>query len=74
MKYDVTMFKDLAVALKELEPFVRSGDALRTGKPLNKFGGMRPREMLSNWLLCAALNSTKESEMTFSSDPVALTD
>jgi hypothetical protein len=70
MKYAVTMFINLAVALKELERFVRSGEHLHTGKPFKKFGDMRSREMLANWLLCAALNSTGDRELTFSSRPV----
>jgi hypothetical protein len=41
MKYPVTRFRGLAVALKELEPFVRNGQHLQTGKPFQKMGGMR---------------------------------
>jgi hypothetical protein len=60
----------LAVALKELEPFVRDGQHLQTGKPFNKFGGMRSREILANWLVCVAINATNDCELTFSSDPL----
>jgi hypothetical protein len=70
MKYPVTRFKSLAVALKELEPFVRNGQHLQTGKPFKKMGGMRSREILANWLLCVAINSTETRELEFSSDPV----
>jgi hypothetical protein len=70
MKYPVQRFKSPAVALKELEPFIRNGEHLQTGKPFEKFGGMRSREILANWLLCAAINSTDIRELTFSSDPV----
>src|ERR1700686_3253955 len=69
MKYPVTRFKSLAVALKEIEPFIRSGEHLQTGKRFKKFGGMLSREMLANWLLCAAISSTRDDELTFSSDP-----
>lgn len=70
MKYPVRRFKSLAVALKEIEPFVRNGEHLQTGKPFAKFGGMRSREILANWLLCVAVNATESRELTFSSDPV----
>jgi hypothetical protein len=69
MKYSVTQFKSLAVALKELEPFVRNGKHLQTGKPFEKFGGKRSREILANWLVCAATNAATEGKLTFCSDP-----
>lgn len=56
MKYPVRRFKSLAVALKELEPFIRNGEHLQTGRPFAKFGGMRSREMLANWLLSVGVN------------------
>jgi len=73
MKYPVTHFKSLDVALMELEPFVRNGKHLESGKPFNRFGGMRSREVLANWLLCAAINAASGSQLTFcgSSDPIA---
>lgn len=70
MRYPVKRFKSLAVALKELEPFIRNGQHLQDGKPFGRFGGMRSREMLANWLLCAAVNSGSESKLNFSSDPI----
>jgi hypothetical protein len=70
MKYPVARFKSLAVALKEIEPFIRNGEHLQTGKPFDRFCGMRSREILANWLLCAAINSVNESKLTFSSDPI----
>jgi hypothetical protein len=60
----------LALASKELEPFIRNGEHLQTGKALAKFGGMRSREILANWLLCVAINWTDNRELTFGSDPV----
>ena len=45
MKYPATQFKSLAAALKEIEPFVRNGQHLQTGKPFERFGGMRSREI-----------------------------
>jgi hypothetical protein len=70
MRYRVTQFKSLDVALKELEPFIRNGEHLQTGKPFKKFGRMRSREMLGNWLLCVAINAEDGIELTFCSDPV----
>jgi hypothetical protein len=50
------------LALKELEPFIRSGPQLHTGKPLKQFGAMRSREMLANWLLCVTTNAVAGNE------------
>jgi hypothetical protein len=69
MRYQVRGFKNLHAALKELEPFVRNGGHLQTGKGFKNFGGMRSREILANWLLCVAINFTGEHRLTFSSDP-----
>lgn len=70
MKYPVTRFKSLPVALKEIEPMVRDPRHLQTGKPFEKFGGMRPREMLANWLLCATFETIEGRKLMFYSDPV----
>ncbi len=70
MKYPVTKFKSLTVALKEIEPFVRNGQHLQTGKPFDRFDDMRSREMLANWLVCVAVNAVTDSNLTFSSDPI----
>ena len=48
MKYPVTRFKSLEIALKELEPFVRDGMHLQTGKPFKPLDGMRSRLALAN--------------------------
>jgi hypothetical protein len=71
MKYPVTRFKSLEVCLKELEPFIRNGEHLRTGKPFKQFGGLRSRELLANWLLCVAVNhAIQKDRFTFTSDPL----
>lgn len=70
MKYPVTRFKSMEVALKEIEPFVRDGAHLQTGKPFKQLGGMRSREVLANWLLCATINAVDKRELMFSSDPI----
>lgn len=69
MKYRVTRFKSLTVALKEIEPFIRNAKHLQVGKPLEKFGGMRPREILANWLICVVVNSVTAANLIFGSDP-----
>ena len=72
MKHHVTQFKSLKIALKELEPFIRNGAHLQTGKPFKRFGGLRSREILANWLLCVAVNNVYPDRLTFSgtSDPI----
>ena len=70
MKLQVTRFKNLELCLKELEPFIRNGSHLQSGKPFKKFGGLRSRELLANWLTCVAVNSTVQpNRLTFTSDP-----
>lgn len=71
MKHRITRFKCLKVALKELGPFIRNGEHLRTGRPLKNFRGMRSREILANWLVCAVKNSEEGCERyTFTTDPI----
>jgi hypothetical protein len=71
MKYEITRFKSLKMALKELEPFIRNGEHLQTGKPFKRFDGLRSRELLANWLLCVAVNSVHQTDrLTFTSDPL----
>src|SRR5262245_47994634 len=69
MKYPVTRFKSMELALKQIEPFVKNGVHLQSGKPFEKLGGMRSREILANWLLCATINAIEGRRLTFSSDP-----
>lgn len=70
MKHHVRRFKSLEAALKELEPFIRDGAHLRTGKPFKRFGGLRSREILANWLVCVVCNTeAKAKRFTFTSDP-----
>ena len=70
MKHAIRKFKTLALALKELEPFVRDGRHLQSGRPFHQLGGMRSREAIANWLLCVAANFSLGSErLIFTSDP-----
>ena len=71
MRYQTKRFKSMAIALRELEPFIKSGAHLETGKAFKNFGDLRPRELVANWLICAAVNA-EESEierMEFHTDP-----
>jgi hypothetical protein len=72
MKHNITRFKNLTIALKGLEPFIRNGEHLQTGKAFKLFGGLRSREILANWLLCVAVNSMHPppDRLTFTSDPL----
>ncbi|MEK7661285.1 MAG: hypothetical protein AAB680_04520 [Pseudomonadota bacterium] len=72
MKYKIVKFKNLDLALKQLEPFIRNGKHLHTGRPFKKFGGMRSRECLANWLLCVAINSSYPDRLTFTTSPDAV--
>jgi hypothetical protein len=70
MKFQVRRFKSLEVCLKELEPFIRNGEHLQTGKPFKRFGKLRSREILANLLVCVAVNSERRTTpLTFTSDP-----
>ena len=48
MKVSVRRFKSLAIGLKELEPFIRNGQHLATGRPFKGLNGMRSREALQS--------------------------
>ena len=56
MKYRVARFQEPQRSFEAAEPFIRNGEHLQTGKPFTRFGGLRSREILANWLLCVALN------------------
>jgi hypothetical protein len=70
MKYKTRRFKDLPVALKEIEPFIRMGWHLESGKPFENFGDMRSREILANWLVCVVVNEMTIGNLTICSDPI----
>ncbi len=42
---------------------------LQSGKPFKQMGGMRSREAVANWLLCAVVNYTGQRVLSFTSDP-----
>jgi hypothetical protein len=68
MKYYVTAVRDLALILKDLEPYIRDPRHLRTGRDLKKMA-MRPRELLGNWLFCVVLVYATGRRWTLSEDP-----
>lgn len=66
MNHDSKHFKSLKIALKELEPFIRNGKHLETGRPFKAMHGLRSREGLANWLICAVFNAIAGKErLTF---------
>ncbi len=56
VKHTVTRFISLQAALKELEPYVRNGQHLLTGRDFPSLS-VRSREILANWLICVSVNS-----------------
>jgi hypothetical protein len=71
INHRIKRFKSMAIALKEMEPYIRNGQHLQTGKPFKNFSDMRSREVLANWLICAVQNAEHGTErFTFTSDPV----
>ena len=56
VNYNTVQFKSARDALNQIAQYVRDPEHLQTGKPIEKFGGLRPRELLANWLICAAFN------------------
>jgi hypothetical protein len=55
----------MEVALKTLEPYIKSATHLQTGKPFQNFGDMLSREAVANWLLCATMNAAQQSNLSF---------
>ena len=72
MWYNTTRFKSMALALRELEPIIKSGTRLETGRGFKQFGDLRPRELVANWMICSAVNAEDGAgeRMQFHSDPV----
>jgi hypothetical protein len=69
MKLSVTRFKSLKVCLKELMRFILNGEHLQTGRPIVRFGNLRSREILDNWLLCVIINfENKFNQVTLCTD------
>lgn len=61
MELPVRKFKSMEVALKTLEPYVKSATQLQTGKPFQNFGDMRSREAVPN----ATINAVKQRQLSF---------
>jgi hypothetical protein len=72
MSYRTIRFKSMAAALRELEQIIKSPVLLETGKPLKPFGDARPRELVANWMICAAANAEERAaeRIEFHSDPI----
>lgn len=70
MKYQVKQLRNLAMALKELEPHARHGRSLQVHREFKSIG-QRPRELLANWLLCAVGCAGRgEETLAISQDPL----
>jgi hypothetical protein len=69
-EFNVTRFRSAAVALKELERYIRNGPHLQTGRAFTNFDHLRSRELLVNWLICAVANDSYGRErLQFCNDP-----
>jgi hypothetical protein len=71
MKYSVKRLKNLKIALQELEPHIRNGRSLQVQRDFKSIG-LRPRELLANWLLCATFCFLRGDEgLAMSGDPLS---
>lgn len=62
-----SQIKDLKIALKDMEPYIKGVRHLITGRDFTNFS-LRPREALGNWLICAVGNFNGYN-LTFQEDP-----
>lgn len=68
-------FQKSVDALAFLEPHVKDGKALQTGRPVAEFGNARAREILGNWLVAAVCNAPEGFDRyLLVSDPTEDTD
>jgi hypothetical protein len=58
LRKSVRKFKSLKIALSPLAPFIRDGNQILRGRPLQRFDQGRPRELIGNWLLTAFVECT----------------
>ena len=69
MKQNVTVVKDLAAVLKDMEPWVKNPKTLYSGNKPKNFS-LLPREILGNWLMCTVGNALDDkAAWTFCTDP-----
>lgn len=69
MKHSVTGIRSLKAVLKDLEPAIRDGRYLQTGRQFPSVK-LLSREVLANWLICVSVNSVTEPDrFTFTSSP-----
>ncbi len=66
-KFSHVQVKDLKQVLKDMEPYIKSVQALITGRPILNFP-LLMREALGNWLICAVGNYNGY-DITFQTDP-----
>jgi len=65
---EIKQIKDLRLALKDMEHYVKNPDFLLTGREFTNFS-LRPREAWANWLLCSVLQKLHGEHITFAEDP-----
>ena len=59
--------KDMAIALKDMEPMVKDPRFLINGRDILNFS-LRPREAWANWLICSVLQKLHGEDITFAED------
>lgn len=70
MRHQVTAIQDLKSLLGDIVPFIKDSRFLQNGREVSNFR-QRPREILANWLICAAGNCEDGPDAwTFSIDPM----
>jgi hypothetical protein len=71
MKHQVRRFKSMAIALSELRQIIHSPTLLENGRPIARFGDLRPRELVANWLICVVVNFERgQEDLYFTTGPV----
>lgn len=67
-KRKLVQVRDMKIALKDMEPYVKNPRFLRVGREFTNFS-LRPREFWANWLICAVKNGYEGFNLTVSEDP-----
>lgn len=67
MSTERKQIKDLKVALKDMEYWVKNPSCLRVGRDIKNFT-LRQREAWANWLLCAVFCAVDKKNYTFAED------
>ncbi len=65
---NLQLIKDLRIALKDMENYVKNPAFLIKGREFKNFQ-LRPREAWANWLICVVLNEIYGDSFTFGENP-----